>query len=152
MQRISVDFFDVIVRQPNSRSDLNPFLMWLKVTNQMYFRSDKTTRCKALTVFPLPPSKSTDMTVKGEDWIHVSCGAFRSNHRCYELCLRKYVYLLLTGVPHMELNTFNKRKYLALIIHSSLISGYLYDNVLFKSFTLDWVRWHHQMYGRKLDY
>ncbi len=24
MQRISVDFFDVIVRQPNSRSDLNP--------------------------------------------------------------------------------------------------------------------------------
>ncbi len=36
----------------------------------------------------------------------------------------------------MELNTFNKITYLALIIHSSLISGYLYDNVLFKSFRL----------------
>ncbi len=44
--------------------------MWPKVTNQMDILSDEThkvTRSKqALTVFPLPPSKSTDMIVKGQ--------------------------------------------------------------------------------------
>ncbi len=136
--------------KPNEWMHLSPFYTrmhgewhrYAKSTSQFHWRFllvidvrgfQVNPLCRHDITSPFPPSGNGGY-VRNLD---VSCGAFKSNHRCYELCLKKYVYHLLTGVPHMELDTFNKRKYLALIIHSSLISGYLYDNVLFKSFTLD---------------
>ncbi len=87
--------------------------MWPKVTNQMYFRSDKThkvTRCKqALTVVPLPPSKSTDMIVNGqktESMLHAAHSeiCFLTEITGVVNCALKKKYLyLLTSVMHMQL-------------------------------------------------
>ncbi len=115
MQR-TVDFFDVIERyRPNSRSDLYPFFMWPKVTNQMDFRSDKmhkVTRYKlALTVFTLPPSKSTDMIVKGQktkSMVHSELFFFFTELPVLRIVLKKskkkkVSLSSLTSVLHMQL-------------------------------------------------